>query len=537
MIRVVALLVLGGGLVNLASLIHPLWTRKRIVQELFPLEFLDVARLLTLLIGFALVFVSINLLRRKRRALRAALVLGGLGIVLHVIRHRDLIQVGYSVLVVVALLLERRHFTVKSGPPAIGASLVRIGLAGALGMVFGVAGFWLLDLRDFGINFTFPDALRKSLEVLLLFRDPGIVPRTAHARHFLDSIQLMSWTMLAYSVSALFRPVAYRVFTAPHERRLAQRIVETHGRSAMDYFKTWPDKSLFFSPSGQGVLAYRVGQGFAIVLADPVGPEHEIEPLVRGFQAFCQENDWGLAFHQTLPDFLPLYRRLGFRKLKIGDDAVVDLPAFTLEGRAMKRLRNTVRKLEGQGLAAVRVEAPLPDRVLAEARDVSDEWLALPGRRERRFTLGRFEADYVRGTTLTYVADRHGRMQAFVNVLPSFAAGETTIDLMRHRIDAPGGAMDLLLVRLIERSRALGFQRFNLGMAPLGGFQEGEEATPEERAVHFFIARLHARFNFLGLRQFKAKFATRWEPRYLVYRRIVELPRIAAALNDVSELG
>jgi len=534
-IRITALLVMGGGLVSLASLIHPLWSRYRLFQELFPLEFLHLARFFTLVIGFALVFTSINLFKRKRRAFRAALVLGCFGVVLHLIRGRDLVQVGYSVLVVLVLLQHRHHFTVKSGPPQLRSAIGRIVLAAVVGLAFGVFGFWLLDRRDFGIDFTLRDAIVRSLEVMLLFQDPGIVPRTDHARRFLDSLEVMSWTMLAYSASVMFRPVVYQMFSRPHDRRVGARIVEAHGRSSLDYFKSWPDKSIFLSASAGCFLAYRVGRGFAIVLGDPVGPDHEVQPLVEQFAEFCGENDWGIAFHQTTPDFLERYRGLGLRKLKEGDEAIVELPRFSLEGRAMKRLRNTLHKLEGQGMTTVRHDPPHADSVIRQAREVSDDWLTLPGRRERRFTLGWFDLDYVRSTPLVFAMDAGGRLQAFVNVVPSYVRGEATIDLMRHRIGAPGGTMDLLLIRLLEGCRALGFERFSLGMAPLAGFQEGEEPSIEERAVHFFLTRLHTEFSYHGMRQFKAKFATRWEPRYLVYRHIVDLPTIAAALREVSE--
>ena len=87
-----------------------------------------------------------------------------------------------------------------------------------------------------------------------------------------------------------------------------------------------------------------------MVLGDPVGPEAEIEPTIQRFVEYCTNNDWRVAFHQALPDFLPIYQKLGFRKLKIGDDAIVDLPNFTLDGKEAKKLRHEVNQLEKQGV-------------------------------------------------------------------------------------------------------------------------------------------------------------------------------------------
>jgi phosphatidylglycerol lysyltransferase len=73
-------------------------------------------------------------------------------------------------------------------------------------------------------------------------------------------------------------------------------------------------------------------------------------------------------------------------------------------------------------------------------------------------------------------------------------------------------------------------------MAPMSGFQEHEEASPEERAIHAFFQHLNFLFSFKGLLAYKAKFASSWEPRYAVFHSALDLPRFAVALGKVSEL-
>jgi phosphatidylglycerol lysyltransferase len=275
---------------------------------------------------------------------------------------------------------------------------------------------------------------------------------------------------------------------------------------------------------------------FAVVLADPVGPEEEIGVLIRAFRDLCDENDWKLAFYQTLPDFLPIYRQAGFKKMKVGDDAIVDLAAFSLDGKRMKHIRHALNQFEKTGFKAVHYEPPVPDEVLAGLREVSDDWLEIPGRRERGFTVGAFSEDEVRRTPVFAAVHPAGRILAFMNIIRSYAPGETSIDLMRHRRDAPDGIMDSLFIKLFERQRQQGFTRFSLGLAPLSGFREGEEAGAEERAVQYFLRRLEFLFSYSGLTDYKAKFATLWEPRYVVYRNVLDLPRLAVALVRVSGL-
>ncbi|MCG3119361.1 MAG: Phosphatidylglycerol lysyltransferase [bacterium] len=533
----VTLMTLGSGILNLYSVMGPaLPERKVILEKIFPLEFLHLSRFLTVLTGFALVISSINIYKRKKRAWQSVALLSVASIVFHFTKGLDYEEATLSLVLFALLLFTRKIFTVKSSLPDWRWGLLRFGLAALVAFAYGVAGFWFLEPREFGINFHLSDAVYRTVEYLSLRGDPQIVPHTRYARWFLDSLYLITLTAIGYSLFALFRPVIYLFRTVPHEREHAAGIVRQHGRSSLDYFKWWPDKSIFFSTSGNSFVAYRVGANFAVALGDPVGPEAEMEQTIREFMEFCRENDWGIAFHQTLPDFLPIYKELGLRKLKIGDDAIVDLAAFTLAGNARKEFRQAVNRLEKSGLHAVAYEPPISAAVLTQLKAVSDEWLQIPGRRERRFTLGLFEFNYIRSTPVLAAVDNSEKIQAFVNIVPSFATGEATVDLMRRRIAAPNGVMDYLFVKLFLQSQEKGFTRFNLGMAPMSGFQEKEDASPEEKAIHYFFQHLNFMFNYTGLRAYKAKFASFWEPRYDVLRSLLDLPRLGMALSKVAEI-
>ncbi len=535
--RLVALVVLGSGLVNVFSVVgRSLPDRYRIVHGLFPLEFIHLSRFSTLLIGFALIISSINIYKGKKRAFQLVLLLTLLSIVFHLTKGLDYEEAIVSGVLLSLLLLTHKRFVVKSSIPDLRAGFVGLTVAFLAALFYGVAGFWFLDQREFGINFTIGDSIHRTLLFLSLVGDPQVVPRTSYARWFMNSMYLMTGTAIAYSLFAVFRPVVYRYRTVPLERKLAESLALSYGRSAQDYFKYWHDKSFFLSPSHRCFISYKVGARHAVVLGDPVGPEEEVEPTVRRFVEFCQENDWRVAFHQALPDFLPMYRKLGFRKLKIGDDAIVVLKDFSLEGRKFKKLRHNINQLEKEGYRLLRYSPPISPDILAKTRDVSDSWLQIPGRRERTFSLGGFEPDYIRHTPVYAVVDGHGRMLAFANEIPSLRKGEATIDLMRHRQDAPNNIMDYLFTRLFLLKKEEGFSLFNMGMAPLAGFEEREEASVEEHAVHNFMQRLNFLFSYQGLKLYKAKFATQWEPRYLVYKNVLSLPMVARAIAEVSEI-
>ena len=507
-----------------------------LLREVFPLEFLNVSRFLSFLTGFALAVTSLNIFKRKRRAYSTALVVSGLSVLFHLTKGLDYLEAASSAVLMAVLFLARDRFKVKSRVPDFRATLARLAMGLAAALLYGTAGFWLLDKREFGIEFTVADGVRRTLSALAFNTDGSLVPQTRFAAWFLGSLDLISATALIYALISLFRPVFYRLRTLPQERNRAAAILDGHGRSALDPFKLAADKRYYFLPTGRTFLAYRMARSFAVVLADPVGPENEIGSIIESFGGLCEENDWKLAFYQTLPDFLSHYREAGFKKMKIGDDAIVDLASFSLDGKRMKHIRHAANQFEREGIRAVYHEPPVPDEILAGAREVSDDWLRLPGRRERGFAVGAFSEEEVRSTPVFAATQADGRLLAFMNVIRSYAPGETTIDLMRHRRDAPHGIMDSLFVQLFERQREKGFKRFNLGLAPMSGFREGEEAGAEERAVQYFLQRLNFMFSYSGLLEYKAKFATSWEPRFVIYRNVLDLPRLAVALVRVSEL-
>lgn len=530
----VSALTLASGLFNLFSgMGGPSYAH--ILDKIFPVELIRLARTLTLLLGFALTISSVNIYARKERAWRVVLALSSVSSIFHALRGHY--QEAFVFLALAAILfLARRTFSVRSSVPDLWGTLLRLLISAVVATGYGIAGFWFLDKRHFGINFHIGDSIATTVRLLSLGNDPRLVPQTHYAHWFLNSLYVVSITAVVYCGFALFRPVIYHFRTLPRERAWAATIAERYARTSLDYFKLWPDKSYFFSPSRTCFIAYRVGGNVALALGDPVGPEEEIEATLCEFIEFCEDNGWSIGLHQTLPDFLPLYRHLHLKKLKIGDDPMVDVNDFTLEGRSRKEFRYKIRQLEGMGIHTQEYQSPIPDDVMAQLKEVSNDWLRIPGRRERSFTLGLFDPSYVRSTPVLAAADREGKILGFVNLVSIPNQKELSMDLMRRSADAPNGIMEYLFVKLFLYAKEHGFERVNLGMAPMAGFQEREHATAEERAIHGFFQQLNFLFSFRGLRQYKAKFATSWEPRYMVYRHALDLPRVALALRRVSEL-
>jgi phosphatidylglycerol lysyltransferase len=269
-----------------------------------------------------------------------------------------------------------------------------------------------------------------------------------------------------------------------------------------------------------------------VALGDPVGTPDEQEELAWGFREAAVRSGARPVFYEVGPEHLPLYIDLGLTLLKLGEQGRVDLRDFTIEGKPRAKIRQAVRACEKQGCRFELVAAADVAPLLPRLRVVSDAWLAEKRTREKGFSLGRFDPQYLRHFPMALVW-RGDEIIAFANVLGSGAREELSIDLMRHVPDAPNGIMDFLFAQLMRWGAAEGYRWFNLGMAPMSGFEPRALAPVWTRIGALLYRHGEHFYNFRGLRRYKEKFQPHWEPRYLAAPGGLALP---AVLTNVAAL-
>ena len=214
----------------------------------------------------------------------------------------------------------------------------------------------------------------------------------------------------------------------------------------------------------------------------------------------------------------------------------IGLASFSLEGGARKGLRYTQRKLEKEGC---RFEVMPPESVAAhldELKNISDAWLTEKKTREKGFSLGFFQPDYIRRCPVALVI-RNERIKAFANLWAGAQLEELSLDLMRYLPQAPGGVMEYLFTCLMLWGKAQGYRWFNLGMAPFSGL-ENRALAPLWNRIGAFVFRYGEHFyNFQGLRQYKEKFDPEWQAKYLASPGGLALPQIFANLATLISGG
>lgn len=518
------------GIVNLVSAVTPgLPDRIHWLEQIFPFEVRVGAHIFAAISGFLLLTLATNLLRRKRTAWLLTIALLVLSIVSHLIKGWDYEESLLAALLLGQLLMMGKVFTARSDRPSI-ARGVRV-LIGALvfTLAYGTAGFYLLD-HQYSVNFDLGSAILQTLAMFFTTDNAGLRPTTRFGEFFANSIYVIGAVTLSYAVWMLLRPVFQQANATTQEKRQATTLVEHYGRSSLARFTLFDDKSYYFSPSGQSMIAYVPKGRGAIALGDPIGPSSDQREVIIGFQQFCARNDWYPAFYQTLPDNLEIYHALGFQSLQIGEEAIVDLNTFTLEGKAGKNLRTAMNKLTKLGHSVVFYAPPISDALLKDLRDVSDEWLQMMHGSEKKFSLGWFDEDYLRNCKIAVVKTPDGSTSAFANIIPEYQINDATIDLMRRRKEIEHGTMDFLFLSLFQHFKEQGYSGFNLGLSALSGVGADQQSPHLEKVIRYLYTHLNQFYNFEGLHNYKDKFHPRWEPRYLIYPGLTALPDVVVAL-------
>src|SRR5262249_16621518 len=185
---------------NLASVARPFAPmRVHQIEDLMPVGTVHLSRFVTMLAGVALVVVSFNIRKRKRRAYNTVLVMLILSCVFHVAKGLDFREAFISFASLAALIPVRKYFTVRSGRPGLGRTLAEVGWVAAVCAIYGILGFWFFDRRQFGIEFSILGSVRRTFEFMLFLDDPAIVPRTRLAHWFIQSLEGLSGTVIIYA--------------------------------------------------------------------------------------------------------------------------------------------------------------------------------------------------------------------------------------------------------------------------------------------------------------------------------------------------
>jgi phosphatidylglycerol lysyltransferase len=487
-----------GAILIASGAMPALVDRVQILHIAVPLWAVEVSHFLTSVAGLFLLFAARGLYLRLDGAWWLALSVTLLGIPFSLIKGLAVVAPSVSIMLLIGLLAARGQFQRRA---SLLSQPLSVGWFIATGCVIA-AMVWVLffAFRDVGY----------AHELWWQFEFDAAAPRALRA---VLGVALLA---LGLGVSQLLRPASARV--APpnaDEIARARRIAALQPRPDA-LLALMGDKSFLFSNSGLGFLMFATRGRTWAALGDPVGPAAEWPELVWRFIELADRHGGRAAFYQIPAASLPLYLDAGLKILKLGEEARVFLPTFTLEGAARAELRYAIKRGERDGLQFEMIPPERVGSIIDQIEHISNAWVnkhATGG--EKQFSVAAFQRDYLLSQSVALLR-QNGEAVAFASVMATQIRDEVTVGLMRYKPgEASRYAMEYLFVRLIEWLRKQGYHNFSLGMVPLSGFNTHRLAPRWHRLGRLIWSLGRSFYNFQGLRTFKGKFHPVWEPRYL----------------------
>ncbi|MFJ5926280.1 phosphatidylglycerol lysyltransferase domain-containing protein [Kitasatospora sp. NPDC092948] len=490
--------------------------------------------------------LAVMLRRRKRAAWIAALVvvlahavLYGLALAFPEYRAHPFnwFSAGLTLAVLLALLLSRPVFQVRGGRGNLPLATAVLVAGGALLTGLGAVAVRLWHtggVPDWGEAARY--ALLRLVTLSHVVRVTGVdVPRWIDV-----AVNLLGTALLLLTLRILLRSPRGAEQQSPEDELKVRRLLARHGgRDSLGYFALRRDKSLCFSASGKAAVAYRVVNGVALASGDPIGDPEAWPQAIEEWQRQARAHAWIPAVTGAGERGGTVYARVaGLRALNLGDEAVVEPARFTLDGREMRGLRQTCRRVERAGYRVViRRHRDIPAEEFADLVRIADAWRH--GRTERGFSmaLGRLGDPADGDCLVAECRDEAGRTAALLSFVPWGSDG-LSLDLMRRDRESDNGLVEYTVARLLEHARDGGepeVRRVSLNFAMFREvFEERLGAGPVLRLWRGVLRFLSRWWQLESLYRANARYRPDWQPRYVLYDKASELPAIGLA-NALAE--
>ena len=525
------------GLVDIAGAVEPRFkdTRVRELASFLP-GVNTLATAASLVVGILLIMLAHALRRRKQRAWKAVVVLLPVGAALEILRWHHIGTAVVALLVFVLLLVNRREFYALSDPRTRWRALWNL-----VGMSVFSFGLGLVIVSSHERTVGNPSIVDRFWQVFwgLIGIGGPIHYRSQHVSdlvyYSLAALGLLTAVSTLWLATKPSKPVAE--LNQAEEAQVRELLAKHGARDSLGYFALRRDKSVIFSPSGKAAIAYRVVSGVMLASGDPIGDVEAWPGAIKRFMEEAHRYAWVPAVMGCSEVGGEVWtREAGLDALEIGDEAIVEVEDFTLEGRAMRNVRQMVKRIERAGYECkVRRVDELSEAERDQIRYAADAWRGTETERGFSMALGRFGDPADEGCVVITAhklpegaAPGSSDIRAVLHFVPWGRDG-ISLELMRRDRDADPGLNELLIVKALQACPSLGVARVSLNFAMFrSALARGERigAGPVLRAWRGLLVFLSRWFQIESLYKFNAKFRPIWEPRFLVYPTARDLPRI-----------
>jgi phosphatidylglycerol lysyltransferase len=507
-----AVLLFSGATPTISGRLHWLY-------KILPLPVIELSHFLGSLIGVCLLLLARGLQRRIDAAYVLTAIFLGTGSFLSLLKGVDYEEAVLLGLILAALLPCRRHFYRQS-------SLFQDSLSPGWGITILVvlaSSIWL--------GFFAYKNVKYSTELWWQFALEGNAPR------FLRAAVGTTVLLLILTMARLLRSAPKDPDRPGQDELKLARLIVAQSPATLPNLALLGDKALLFDDQRSGFVMYGIEGRSWIALGDPVGAPAVARELAWEYRELVERHGGQTIFYEIGTSMLHVYLDMGLTLFKLGENASVPLADFSLEGAERKSLRYSHRHLTKEGCHFEILPAANLPGMFPELQTISDDWLKEKNTREKGFSLGSFDEDYLLNFPVA-VVKQQGKIVAFANLWLGANKQDLSFDLMRFSSHAPRGVMDFLFIGLILWGKEQGYKSMDLGMAPLSGLESRSFAPLWNRIGAIVFQQGEHFYNFEGLREYKQKFNPLWEPRYLACTGgFLTLPHILIKISALISGG
>ncbi|HHQ4328057.1 TPA: bifunctional lysylphosphatidylglycerol flippase/synthetase MprF, partial [Clostridium perfringens] len=493
---VVSLVFISGAIIVLSNIAPQYLLKIKLLKEILGKQVLGLSIGMSVVLGFLIMLAALMLKYRAKSIYKASMVLFILGIILSLTKGINPYELVFLIIVAYLLYLSKRMFYRDSFVVSCKNTLIDSGIL--------IASFsiYFFILITFGTHLKYVGIVRK-------------MPYKMAYKFGFIAFALVTVIYVAIYFLNIRRKIPVKTFDQCSE--YIEKIIEEYKGDSLTHLVFLKDKYIYLNENKDIFIQYEVYGDKLFVLGNPVGNN---ENLFREIEKFCEYADnygYTPVFYQVNEEMISYLHSNGYDFMKIGEEAKVDVKEFKVVGNKMKSLKTSRSKVTKEGYTFHMVEPPFSMEFLDSLREISDEWL--DGRKEKGFSVGFFDEDYLNKAPIAILRDREGEIKAFANIMYMYDDESFSVDLMRFSKNTPRGVMDFMFINLIEYGKEKGYEIFNMGMAPLANVGLSKYAFWNEKLALQFYENGQALYSFKGLRRFKEKFSHNWEYKYIAYRR------------------
>jgi lysyl-tRNA synthetase class 2 len=516
------LLLLGAvGLASSAS--KSFHRRMRLFESTLPKGVLNLAVAAGIIVGVLLIVLSFALARRNHAAFLLTELLLLVSLTLSIIKGLDYIQGLGSLIMFVSLFLIRQEFYAKPVRSLITRALLVFGQLILLSFAIGIALILAPD-RLFGGEVSFSNMLLTVVH--------GLVGIAGPVRFFSHREQdIFNYSMAGLGLVTVIAPILTLLQPSPPKPRMTQAdevglrrlLAEFGDRDSVGYFALREDKSVVWSNTRKAAITYRVVGGCALASGDPIGNPDAWPQVMLAFMDLSSKNGWTPVAVGCSEEAGEIWvRETDMTALEIGDEAVVHVDEYDPDNPRYRNVRQSVRRALKQNYTTeIFRTSEMTSEIRLLLTEDSKKWRGAATERGFMMGLGRI-ADEDEKDLLIVIAKKDGQVMALLQYVPWGPKG----------LSLDPGVNELLIDATIRYAREEGIARISLNFAAFRSvFERGAQlgAGPIIRSWRGILLFLSRWLQMESLFRFNSKFRPEWVPRYVMFRRNADLPKVGLA--------